>query len=368
MRRALIFLCVSGCVSSGFQGTDAELAEQLAKSLAAACPIAAADDEMARSLCAANLTDLGLMRDNMASPFLWGQQQDAGIVDTAAFVTRFHPLVYRRLYLSLYMFPAQHSVEKLPDGRTLLRVAAKFRNKLDMGSYPYPFWHSARKWGAYQMSNDLIFIVKDGKLQAALRSAEGTEPLDLVPPRLPEVVHDWGGQWSWALAGQEYPQATLYTWLLSSSNPHRAALEEAYRDLEHAMRQSSCFMCHQPDNAGQMKVLELFSYPNQALTGRHRIVQQLENNLMPYPDPARGIHGGFTEAEAGTRTKLLELANKFAQRFALFKIIFGVAKIKIAGLQGLHGQLASRVENVVQSLKQSAIDDLRLTAAQTNNF
>lgn len=314
MRRALLpLLFVTACTTPGFKGTDPELAVALARSLAEACPMAATDDEVARSACAQKLTDLALLRENAQDPFLWGQQEDAGTPMLEDGVTRFAPLVWRRLYLSTYMFPNEHSVEQTADGRTLLHVAAKFRNKLDMGSYPYPFWHRPGKWLAYQNARELVFAIKGGKVLGCVRGWEGTEGRFLVPQERPEVIHEWGGQWQWSLGGEEYPKATLYSWLLSKENPHRAELEEAYRDLEFEMRKTSCFMCHQPDNAALMPQLELFSYPNQALTGRHRIVKSLENNTMPQADPLRGIAVGYHGDQEPTRQKLLELSKKFAK-------------------------------------------------------
>ena len=47
-------------------------------------------------------------------------------------MTKFAPLVWRRLYASTYMFPPQHSVEQTADGRTLMHIEAKFRNKLKL--------------------------------------------------------------------------------------------------------------------------------------------------------------------------------------------------------------------------------------------
>lgn len=294
------------CPTPTFKGTDAELADQLAAQLAEACPMAAPDDEVERGRCAAALTDLSLLRDNMADPFMWGQQPDAGIVEVADHVTRFTPLVWRRLYMSLYMFPKEHTVESLGDGRTLLRIPAAFRNKLDMGAYPYPFWHKFTKWQQYQLSHELLLVIQNGKVTAGLRAAEGTED----PTKQPEVLHEWGGQWYWTFGDETYPKAPLFTWLLSKDNPHREALDEAYRDLESALRQHNCMTCHAPDNVLQMGQLELFSYPNQALTGRHRIVTQLQGNLMPYPDPTRGITLGI--ADDAERQRLLGLAKTFA--------------------------------------------------------
>jgi len=307
-----LLLSAVACTTPGFKGTDKELAEKLAQELSAACPLADPGDERARSDCAQRLTELALLRDQMADPFLWGQQEDAGTPQLQDSVTRFAPLVWRRLYLSTYMFPKEFTVEEVPNGRVHLHIAAKFRNKLDMGSYPYPFWHRAGKWLAYQNAKELVFAIEKGKVIGSVRSWEGTEGRFLVPPERPEVVHEWGGQWVWTVGGEEYPKAVLYSWLLSKDNPHRADLEEAFRDLEFEMRQTSCFMCHSPDNASFMRSLELFSYPNQALTGRHRIVRSLETNTMPVQDDIRGIKLGYHGDEEPKRQKLLELAKKFA--------------------------------------------------------
>lgn len=313
MRRGLLLIgCLCAC-QRGFSGSDEQLAHTLAKELSVACPMAPADDEKARSVCAQKLTDLSLLREQMNDPFLWGQQEDAGTPMMVDSVTRFNPLVWRRLYLSTYMFPKDYTVEKTADGRTLLTIAARFRNKLDMGSYPYPFWHRPGKWLAYEKAQGLVFAIKNGKLLGSVRTWDGTEGRFTVPQERPEVFHEWGGQWSWTLGEEEYPKATLYTWLLSTENPHRQKLEDAFRDLEHEMRKTTCFMCHSPDNATQMAQLELFSYPNQALTGRHRIVTALQNNTMPVSDAKRGIEAGYHGAQDATRQKLLELAKTFAK-------------------------------------------------------
>ncbi len=311
-RATLVSLFVlAACQSGGFKGTDRQLADKLGAELSTACPLSDPGDERARSDCAQKLTELGLLRDQMSDPFLWGQQEDGGTPQLGDSVTRFAPLVYRRLYLSTYMFPKEFTVDEA-GGRTFLHVAAKFRSKLDMGSYPYPFWHRAGKWLAYQKARELIFVIEKGRVLGAVRSFAGTEGRFTTPAELPDVVHEWGGQWQWTLGGEEYPKAVLYSWLLSKDNPHREGLEEAFRDLEFEMRQTSCFMCHSPDNASLMKQLELFSYPNQALTGRHRIVSSLENNTMPFADSIRGIAAGYHGDDEPKRQKLLDLAKKFA--------------------------------------------------------
>lgn len=313
MRRALLFLFVfAGCQQPGFKGSDEQLAEAMAKELIESCPDADPASETARSDCAVKLTESTLLRDNMAEKFLWGQQQAYDHWAINDHMTRFHPLVWRRLYLSVYMFPGGYTVEKQGD-YTLLKMEPKFRSELDMGSYPYPFWHRPGKWAAYFLQKHLIFFIKDGKIVASRRSFEGTEGLLAQPPFRPSVVHEWGGQWKWTLGGEEYPKAVLFSWLLSKDNPHREKLEESYRDLEFEMRKTSCFMCHQPDNPTVMGELEILSYPNQALSSRHRIVKTLEENTMPRADAIRGIGHGYTQEQEPLRQKLLELSKTFAK-------------------------------------------------------
>ncbi len=299
---------VSACVSGA--NSDRELAERVAAGLTDACPVARADDEQARNECAAALTDFQLLRDSMANPFRWGgqQPQDGGVEDGYSLqthVTRFDPRVWRRLYLSLYSFPAEHKVESLADGRTLLRLKPKFRNKLDMGAYPYPFWHRISKWESYQLAEELVFIIKDKRIQGASRSWATREAhSDLVP-------HEWGGQWEWRKGGELMPFAALYTYFFSKENPYVLELEAAYRASEFELRKQNCLVCHSPDNGSAMNQLELFSYPNQALGARHRIVEQLELNTMPTLDPARGYALGMADEVA--RQELLSLARRFAK-------------------------------------------------------
>jgi hypothetical protein len=165
-------LVLAACTQPGFQGTDAQLAEALAKTLIDGCPMTDPSDEVARSDCAVKLTDSQLMRDRMADPFLWGQQQFPDDWSLGDHLTRFHPLVWRRLYASVYMYAADTTVDTR-DGYTLLHLKPKFRNQLDMGSYPYPFWHRSGKWAQYTFQKELIFFIKDGKVVAARRSFEG---------------------------------------------------------------------------------------------------------------------------------------------------------------------------------------------------
>jgi hypothetical protein len=70
------------------------------------------------------------------------------------------------------------------------------------------------------------------------------------------------------------------------------------------MRAQNCALCHSPNNAVEMNPLRLLNFPNQALTERHRLVEQIEQNQMP---PDSGI------PSAPARRNLLTLAKQFAQ-------------------------------------------------------
>lgn len=284
--------------------SDESFAESLAKELIAACPMSGAGDPAARKACADNLTKLETLRDSMNEPFFWGgQKAGSGYDVTQSQRTDFNPLVWRRMYLSTFMFTGEYKIEKNAD-TTILRIAHNFRNELDLGEYPYPFWHEKGKWTSYQQSIELLFFIQNGKVLGALRS----ETKDTT---IPFVDHTWDGKWEWMDPGGEIePYVTLYTYLFSPNNPHVANLDTAYRALETEMRANNCQTCHSPDNAVKMNPLELFNYPNQALTARHDLVKELVENSMP-PQNTLGFPVGISDM--AERDKLKSLADTFAK-------------------------------------------------------
>jgi len=292
-----------GCSSDPVAVSDEMFAESLAKELVAACPLAGTGDTSARNTCADNLTKLETLRDSMNEPFFWGSQKaGTGYEYGLSQRTDFNPLVWRRMYLSTYMFSGEYLVEKT-DNFTILHLPNQFRNELDVGDYPYPFWHAPEKWTSYQQATELLFFIKNGKILGALRS-------ETKDPARPMVDHMWDGKWQWTDPGGEIePYVTLYTYLFSPNNPHVAKLDTAYRALEEEMRANQCQTCHSPDNASKMNPLELFNYPNQALTARHDLVKELVENSMP-PQNTMSIPVGI--ADPATRDKLKGLAETFA--------------------------------------------------------
>jgi len=278
------------------------LADALAKTLSQACPMAAPGDEQARQSCADALTIDPLLRERMSDPFDWGGQKSTDTLDMdKSNRTDFNPRIYRRLYLSTFMFTGEHSVQKAGD-TVIIRLPVRFRNQLDPGSFPYPFWHSADKWTSYETTRELLFFLRAGKLVGALRSADRD-------PSRPHRDMKWDGRWTWEDSSGQQPRVTLYSWAFSAGNPYVADLDTAYRTLERALRKETCLACHSPDNFAKMNPLELFSYPNQALSGRKQLVAILDANLMPPATP--GTKPGL--ADDGGRAEIIDLARKFQE-------------------------------------------------------
>jgi mono/diheme cytochrome c family protein len=291
---------LAACDSS--KPVDSNLATSIAKALVAACPIGDdPSDEAARNDCAAKLTNLAVLRDAMREPFIWGGQQPGVGYRLDNSTNKFNARVWRRLYLSEFMFGEDFTIEEVA-GHTILHLPITFRYAMPIGAYPYPFWHSANKWDAYNYSTTIHFIIQHGVVIGALRGTEQDRTRPLIP-------HGWDGLWRWEQGGTQQPYVALYDYLLSKDNPFAERLDESYRALEGRMRANNCQACHAPDNQGQSAQLEFFVYPAQALAGRHDIITQLERNEMPPKDNTLGLAAGI--ADAGERDELIRLARDF---------------------------------------------------------
>jgi mono/diheme cytochrome c family protein len=295
-----ILVLFTACDSA--RPADDELATAIATGLVAACPQGGdAAEEAARNDCAGKLTEFAPLRDAMREPFIWGAQAAGAGYRIDKSTNKFNARVWRRLYLSTFMFGADFSTEQIAD-YTVLHVPITFRNAMPIGAYPYPFWHSNNKWESYTYSTTIHFIIQRGQVIGALRSADQDRTRT-------KVSHAWDGLWRWEQGGVQMPYVSLYDYLLSKGNPHAARLDETYRALEDRMRKNNCQACHAPDNQGQSQQLEFFVYPNQALTGRHDIITQIQNNEMPPKDNTLGLPAGISDSTE--RDQLLSLARDF---------------------------------------------------------
>lgn len=287
---ALITLLIA-CAPS--HDTDSVLATALGHALARACPPGDDPaDARARDACADKLGSLGILAAAQVEPFVWGGQQGSGYA-LARGTTRFNARVWRRLYASTFMFSRDFTTERV-GAQTILHVPVTFRGALPAGEYPYPFWHSAKKWDAYSYATTMHLVIEGGRVLGGLRGAA-------QDPARPKTSHTWDGAWG-------TPRTALFAYALSAGNPHALALDLAYRALEARMREHGCPRCHAPDNKGKADQLELLVYPAQALAGRHDIVAQVADESMP---PSHdGADAGITDPAA--RSRLLELARAFA--------------------------------------------------------
>lgn len=300
MKRLAILFCV--LCACGEDGGDP--ARDLAQALVEACPVVDTSDMAARDACAAQLGELGLLRERLTAPMLWGgQPAGAGPEDLLydAHLTEFDPYVWRRMYLSTFMFEDRAPVIERAGDYRVLRVPVRFRNAMDAGEYPYPFWHSPNKWTSYERALDLVFVF-DSKHQipVVVRGAEQ----DATRPHSDRA---FDGMWTWD--GGAEPRVALYSYLFDAKNPHVGDLDRAYRALEEGLREHDCTTCHDPSNSAGAKHLELLTYPNQALAGRHDLTTQIERLNMPpatVERPTMGID------DAAQRAQLVDLARAFA--------------------------------------------------------
>lgn len=252
------------------QKLETKIVGDLVRSLREACPPAAPIDEVAHTACARGLAASAVLRDFAAEPFLWGREVDGqGDVLARAVTVRLAPLVFRKLYLSLFTFSGDYSVER--EGvRTILRVPTTFRNDLSAASYPYPFWSIDAEWQSYELARELLFVIEGGRIVGALRSADE----DTSRPRRPRA---WDGTYG--------PSPLGYALLFSAQNRSVAALDATQRALARELAPYGCTLCHAPPNLARQSPLDLLLYPNEMLHARRTIVRSIERGAMP-PGPA----------------------------------------------------------------------------------
>ncbi len=280
------------------------LEERIAGEILRASPPAGPADASARDKAAEQLSHIQELLDAAGERILWGPfSPERGYEPKTNPLTEFIPFVWAKIYLSTFTFSPPYALRR--EGRfTVVEIPARFRDGLESGDYPYPFWHSAKKWESYAGTRALLFVFEHDTLVAAYRrSALDSEH---VAPR------DWDSRWRWTDAeGRERPRVALFTYLLSSNNPWLSRLDGAYRALEVEFRGHTCVSCHSPDNPGKANPLLLLGFPNQALVARHTLVETLRGNKMPPADP-KAAHGAGL-ADEDVRQRLLALAQQFEQ-------------------------------------------------------
>jgi hypothetical protein len=252
----------------------AGLARTIAAELVMHCPLTDANDAEAFDSCRAALADDGVLRKALPDRILWGRQgREAGKLERTA-LTQLAPEAWTRLYAPLFMFNGNHVVEWVPEeNQFLIRLEAAFRNQLEPGQFPEPFWHDAAQWAAYQNTNALMLWVQPqtGRIHVAQFTDRADTPL--LQPVQP-VARRFDGQWLWTdAAGRTQPAVTLFEGQYRADNPYRIALDRQYRDLALQMREAQCSSCHVPSNPGHSQRLVLLSTPAHASGEIDRVIR-----------------------------------------------------------------------------------------------
>lgn len=282
---------------------------QLAQELSVVCPLASPADEAALEACRRALFIGSLLRDSLDDILLWGRPHSKpGENLKTTTLTQFAPEAWTGLYAPLFMFDGTWRLD-YDEGERLYRarLGALFRNGLNPGQYPYPFWHDARKWNDYQNANTLILWIAPQSVRIVvgqfMNDNQGAPNLRSAAVSRPP----FDGQWMWTdAAGLSQPAPTLFRGLFSEGNPYVTKLEPAYRELANAMRTGHCDACHVPDNPGRMNRLVLLQTPVHAAAEIKRIMRSVRDNQMPIDDSLL-----YHDIDPDTRVALLDYGGVF---------------------------------------------------------
>ena len=308
MMIAVVLMTVGATAQESQRGAVEHFIGTLVRQTATACPLASPGDQAALDACRTALYGDSAFRKGLAPIVLWGRPSPDGrrIRDTN--LTQFAPDVLAGLYMPMWMLPGDYEIGFDPTERLYrARVPALFRNALDPGQYPYPFWHDAKKWADYQAANEITIWIDPAKVRITVMqfSARGKpDPRLTSAPRTPPA---FDGKWTWTDSeGRNQPRPALFIGLLRNNNPYLGQMEGAFRDLAGELRKSSCHECHAPDNYAGMKRLVLMQTPVHAAGEIKRIMQAVREEKMPLDDA-----GLFKEIDPAVKAALLKYGAAF---------------------------------------------------------
>jgi hypothetical protein len=307
-------------------------AQLIAQELAQFCPAADPGDQKAFDKCRNSLFNQSQFRSSLPDFVLWGRQRNVNTTLKDSKLTQFAPDVFSGLYASLFMFNGKHTVEFVPrENLYLIRFQTGFRNRLEPGQFPYPFWHEDDKWATYENAKEFMlwWDPKADKVKVAQFTALGTgTPI----VKLDQVKHAFDGKWLWTdKAGLTQPMVTVFDGLYRADNPHIKQLDIAYKSLALKLRDGQCFECHVPNNPDGMKKLVLLQTPAHAAAEIKRVLKSVREDTMPKDE--FGIEQPLAKAQKnallleGERFEsLVEAARKWEQINATEKLTSNMSK------------------------------------------
>jgi hypothetical protein len=283
-----IFLGLSGPLAHAAQDLPVSSIQQTVEKFTAEwkqrCPIADPSSQSAFDQCRQGLFNDSLIKQSLAQPtVLWGRQKDPALALKETSLTQLAPDILTGLYMSLFMFDGQYKISYNEREKMYLAVlSVGFRNRLQPGQFPYPFWHDANKWDMYENARVMLLWIdpKTTKIRFAQFSNQGDPVTGHTVEKAAPPAFD--GKWLWTDAqGKTQPAVTLFDGIYRADNPYKQKLDQSYRDLAISLRESQCLSCHVPNNPDKMKKLVLLQSPAHASAEIHRVLQSVRDKKMP---------------------------------------------------------------------------------------
>ena len=288
------------------------LAAKLIGELAAKCPVKAVGDKDAFAVCREALfASDSVLRASMKSFILWGRPPGGDINATLKEfrATQFGNDIYTGTYAPMWMWDGKYDVAYIEKDRTFrITAGAGFRNELEFGQYPYPFWHEAKKWTDYEDANTMAIWIDPKVMKVSQLTFYKRADKPAVAQSTRRHMPTFDGKWMWIdNKGQQQPAPTLFKGLYQDANPHLAKLDVTYRKLALTMRDAECDSCHVPDNPEKAKRLVLLQTPLHAASEIERVLKDVRQDRMPLDDS--GIEKALPEK---LKKQLLADAEAFA--------------------------------------------------------
>ena len=288
------------------------LAAKLLGELSAKCPVRPVADEAAYKTCRdALFSGDSVLRSSMKPYILWGRPLGGDINATLKEfrATQFGNDVFTGTYAPMWMWDGKYDVEYVARDKVWRITAnAGFRNELNYGEYPYPFWHDPKKWTDYEDANTMAIWIDPKVMKIAQLTFYKRADKPAIAQSVRRHMPAFDGKWMWVDdKGQQQPAPTLFVGLYSEKNPNMAKLDTSYRKLALTMRDAECDSCHIPSNPDKAKRLVLLQTPLHAASEIERLLKDVSQDRMPLDDS-----GISKPLPAGLKDRLLADAQAFS--------------------------------------------------------
>ena len=262
------------------------LAANVIGELAEKCPLKPVNDMAALKTCRdALFRKDSVFHSSLKNFVLWGRPPDgdinASLKDFRS--TQFGPEVFTAMYVPTWMWDGKYEFEYVARDKTYrVTASAGFRNELDYGQYPYPFWHDAKKWADYEDANTISLWIDPKTMKISQFAFYKRADKSAVAQSTRRHMPTFDGKWMWVDdKGQQQPAPTLFKGLFSENNPNLEKLDGSYKKFALTMRDANCASCHVPNNPDKMRHLVLLQTPLHAASEIDRVIRDVKRERMP---------------------------------------------------------------------------------------